>query len=313
LTYRALASTLKYDREIPATDEERQESHQAGKHGFSKRPVKGYYHSEADLVKRIKAAVAPGHKDTFKTLECSIMDLADDIAYSTYDLEDAFKAKFLSPLGMAATTEAEKKFIVAEINEKIVEEYPGLDPSQHLNLGEVDQVLKESIFFDVFDGPREDPYTYASDIHRQSTVLQEDGYYRTDFTSKLVNLFMSGIEFVPHKTPCLSSVRFNVATFKMVEILKKYAFRSLILSSRLKITENRAGEIIETIFDTLLNSEDGRRLLPDDWRRIYFGGPGQPWRHRAVCDFIASMTDRYCIQFYSRLVGIDAPSIHVPF
>jgi dGTP triphosphohydrolase len=28
------------------------------------------------------------------------MDIADDIAYSTYDIEDAFKAEFLCPLGI---------------------------------------------------------------------------------------------------------------------------------------------------------------------------------------------------------------------
>jgi len=99
----------------------------------------------------------------------------------------------------------------------------------------------------------------------------------------------------------------------MVEILKKYAFRSLILSPRLKIAESRGTEIIATIFDTLLKTEDGRRLLPEDWRRVYFGRPGEGWRHRTVCDFVASMTDRYCVEFYSRLVGIDAPSIHKPY
>jgi dGTPase len=31
------------------------------------------------------------YADEFKTIECSIMDIADDIAYSTYDLEDSFK------------------------------------------------------------------------------------------------------------------------------------------------------------------------------------------------------------------------------
>jgi dGTPase len=54
--------------------------------------VKGYYDVERDLVREIKAKVAPSHNGPFKTIECSIMDLADDIAYSTYDLEDAFKA-----------------------------------------------------------------------------------------------------------------------------------------------------------------------------------------------------------------------------
>jgi dGTP triphosphohydrolase len=41
-----------------------------------------------------------GQRDfpNFKTVECQIMDIADDIAYSTYDFEDAMKAGFTSLL-----------------------------------------------------------------------------------------------------------------------------------------------------------------------------------------------------------------------
>ena len=55
-----------------------------------------------------------------------------------------------------------------------------------------------------------------------TSVLCENGYFRTEFTSKLVNLFMGGIEFsYDDQYPCLSKVKFNITTFKMVEILKK--------------------------------------------------------------------------------------------
>ena len=306
LTYRSMASVLKYDREIPETDEERT------RQGIAKRPVKGYYDIERDLVNTIKANVAPGHTGPFKTIECSIMDLADDIAYSTYDIEDAFKAGFLSPIGMAAATANEKAAIADEINAKLAEEYDDTDSA--LTVEEIDAVLG-SIFYELYENDVADSqYRYSAEIYRRSSVLGENGYFRTDFTSKLVNLFMSGIEFTyDHKFPCLSMVKFGIATFKMVEILKKYAYRSLIMSPRLKIAESRGRDIIRMIFKTLMETEDGRRLLPDDWRVVYFGRDGAPWRRRTVCDFIASMTDRYCVEFYSRLVGIDAPSIHKPY
>jgi dGTPase len=47
---------------------------------LGKEPVKGYYASEGKLVERIKAHVAPGFGDQFRTIECHIMDVADDIA-----------------------------------------------------------------------------------------------------------------------------------------------------------------------------------------------------------------------------------------
>jgi dGTPase len=310
LTYRSMASVLKYDREIPETDEERKTQ------GFLKRPVKGYYDVERDLVAEIKAHVAPGYIGPFKTIECGIMDLADDIAYSTYDVEDAFKAAFLSPIGMAAATADEKTAIANEINGKLFEEYGATEAgANQMTVTEIDAVL-ESLFHELYDEQQaqENAFAYSAKIYRRSSVLGENGYFRTDFTSKLVNLFMNGIEFTyKEEFPCLSAVKFSIPTFKMVEILKKYAYRSLIMSPRLKIAESRGRDIINAIFKALMDTEDGRRLLPDDWRIIYFGRDGTPWRRRTVCDFIASMTDRYCVEFYSRLVGIDAPSIHKPY
>ena len=95
LTSRTLAAVLKYDRIIPRSRR------------IGQKLVKGYYATEADLVAKIKADVMgpdPGiPKHGFRTIECSIMDLADDIAYSTYDLEDCFKAGFLTPAAILST------------------------------------------------------------------------------------------------------------------------------------------------------------------------------------------------------------------
>ncbi|MBN1902514.1 dNTP triphosphohydrolase, partial [Candidatus Sumerlaeota bacterium] len=91
LTYRSLASILKYDKQIPYKGNKR------------KKPKKGYYNSDSYLVKRIKKGISGNDTiQNFKTIECQIMEIADDIAYSTYDLEDAFKTKFLSPMEILA-------------------------------------------------------------------------------------------------------------------------------------------------------------------------------------------------------------------
>jgi dGTPase len=90
LTARVNASILKYDRPIPVS---REENHAL---------VKGYYRSEKEVVDELKRQLGCETTRPFKTIECAIMDLADDIAYSTYDIEDAFKAGFLTPIEMMA-------------------------------------------------------------------------------------------------------------------------------------------------------------------------------------------------------------------
>jgi dGTPase len=84
LCSRTIASVLKYDRAIPAVLP-------------SSRVIKGYYQTETDVVSRVRRDVAPG-VSAMKTVECQIMDIADDIAYSTYDIEDAFKGILTTPL-----------------------------------------------------------------------------------------------------------------------------------------------------------------------------------------------------------------------
>ena len=77
---------------------------------------KGYYATEEDLVGEIKKhVVGPLFTGELKTIECSNMDVADDIAYSTYDLEDAFKAGFLSPIEMLAASDDLKDKVAEEV------------------------------------------------------------------------------------------------------------------------------------------------------------------------------------------------------
>lgn len=315
LTYRSLAAVLKYDNRIPMRKLDRTANGEK----------KGYYNDEGDLVTQIKGKVLPDeYHGEFKTIECSIMDIADDIAYSTYDLEDCFKARFLTPLDLFTIDDRVKTNVVNKINAR-VRKYYGDDA---LNRPFAAQDLIDRLFL-VFEGlfkigdrekkflvdrraSRETKKLFTSlQVKRLSESIATNGYERIQFTSQLVQSFMDGVEIVPHeKYPQLHRARLQLETFITVEVLKNITYEAIIMSPRVKLVEYRGKDIITNIFQAI-DKEKGNLLLPDDYRNLYEKTNGVQQK-RVICDFIAGMTDRYAWEFYNRLFGTDPISIHVP-
>ncbi len=314
LTVRSIASILKYDRQIPL---------KAGQ-AERKKPVKGYYASEKDVVDAVKAKICSGARrpGKFKTIECQIMDIADDIAYSTYDLEDSFKAAFLRPLDLLCASEV----LLTHVARK-VEEAVGKPVSVHM----VRDEIAKSILFDMFKLPEDVKKLFTApatpdldDLHlfsitmagNVSDSLAQNGYQRTDLTSSLVGAFIRAVEIaeINRKCPALSTMRMRPDRRFQVEILKHFVYESQILSSRVQLLSHRSREIIETIFDTLADTKSkGYLLLPPDCRKIHEAVKTKTDRMRTICDFIAGMTDRYAVEFYGRLTSENPETIFKPF
>ncbi|KAA5545080.1 deoxyguanosinetriphosphate triphosphohydrolase family protein [Adhaeribacter rhizoryzae] len=325
LCYRTLAAILKHDKEIPES---------LGENPFVH---KGYYHHDKELVKRIKHNVTgrPGFSDNFRTIECYIMDIADDIAYSTYDLEDAFKAKFLTPLDLLGAKAESLKRVAAKVSRNMEKEgvstiYSEVDISiiiqdlfyELLAYTPEDIVSKfNTEFTSVSDdelNPRrvaEFASHFASTSYMMALDAAQDGYLRTQLTSTLVNRFIEGVDFEPNEDiPALSKVYLKKQTREEVEVLKNFTFTSQIESSRLKIAEVRGKEIVKTIFDALYKDDRGYQLMPDDYQFVFSRIPSADlYRKRIICDFIAGMTDRYAIEFYGRLKSENPQTIFKPF
>ena len=306
LTYRTLASVLKYDKAIPL-----RRNRDSG-------VQKGYYSTEKDLVKTIKKNILNGKrfKGRFKTIECSIMDIADDIAYSTYDLEDALKGGFVDPLDFV------KVAVLEEYNGILRNVARGVSKKLNRNFSvkEVTKTLFNSVreIF-VIDGA--DTLDYQSISHRglYATVvskISEDvakcGYLRTRLTSSLVNEFISGVKVkLNRKIPPLSEVYLERNTLKKVEVLKHFTFEVIIMSSMLKVVQYRGDELVKTIFTALAGGK-GNYLLPDDFKKLFTRFRLKSDKMRVICDFIAGMTDRYAVEFFNRLSSDNAQSIFKP-
>jgi dGTPase len=319
LTFRTLAAILKYDHEIPLKHKDRT-NRKPGK------VTKGYYHTEADLVKQIKRNVGAARGKEFRTIECSIMDLADDIAYSTYDLEDAFKARFLTPLSMLAADDRILDDIAATVSQRLREHYPWLQPEeQSFSARDATRILLDvfsdkgapygNVFTAVTAGQLSQPIAanlIAAYVQAASDKTARQGYYRTKLTSELVGSFVRAVNVrVDKANPALSRAYLDVDVFKRVEVLKNFAFESLIMSPMLKVAEYRGKDIVKRIFLALID-DGSHRLMPEDFQSLYEELASKHERRRVVCDFIAGMTDRYAIQFYGRLFGTTPETIYSP-
>jgi dGTPase len=316
LCARSLAAILKYDAIIPQS----RQGHPSIK--------KGYFHDDRDVVQFIKDRVgSPEEGVPWKTIECSIMDISDDIAYSTYDLEDSFKANFLNPLKMLSVDDKFKEDVAETVRQRAGIYYPEKKQQwENFGTSDVDAILKD-VFKLVFQLPEEfvkfterepgldinDITLLASTVYRNSKLWAEDGYFRTSMSSSLVGRFVGGIEVLERgANPIFWNARLKFDDFLCVEVLKRFAFRSLIMASFLRLSEARGTEMLSAIFKTLSNSH-GHFMLPRDYREICEYLEDNSLKQRVVCDFIASMTDRYALEFFSRLFSTHPPSIFKPY
>lgn len=299
LCYRSLAAVLKYDQCIP---EDR--AHSPGL-------MKGYYLAEKPLVDDIKAVLAPGHTAKFKTIECQIMDLADDIAYSTYDLEDSLHAGFVTPLSLIEAL-AHRPDVLATV---LTRTNHSLLEAGHLptDAGEILEHAARIFGDSAFKVPRAP--AGVSEILRN--ILSGAGYLsmnaelassdveRTRFTAERIGRLIGCVELeLDRRLPILSRARLTRPALMDVEILKHLNFELVVRSPQLAIVEYRGKGIVEEIFAALRESEGS--LLPEDWKVKYADAKAAGntlLRERVLCDFIAGMTDHHAIEFHSAITG----------
>ena len=318
LTARSLASILKYDREIPFSGAERNDE---------KGPIKGYYRYEKDVVDFIKKNICGDgeYPEVFKTIECQIMDIADDIAYSTYDLEDSFQGGFIKPIDLFCVAREVIVSVKNKVNSKLKES---------LTENQVGDRIKDVLLKNIFDplevASNKWPIKYSKKelndllkmVHRfsleyaydRSNDIAGNPYSRNRFSSKLVGAAIRkvSIKDINTEIPALSTIELERNKRIDVEILKNIVMETQILSPKIQIDAYRSKEVIGKIFEALTDDDKkGYMFLRKDFRGIY-RALNEIEKKRLVCDFIAGMTDSYALEFYGRLTSENPQTIFKP-
>ncbi len=222
------------------------------------------------------AELPPGdERDGFKSIECQVMDWADDTAYSLNDLSDSVRAGFLNLERIERWAE--------KTGELFGEGTP---------LGELRTAIRRGRV-DPFVGKRIGRYIRA-------TSLQGDA----NFMSGTTNRYRFRLVVDPEVKA--ESEVFKRLAFEVVFLspqLKQLEHKGSHMLRRL-------WEVLETRY---VKGEgiDGQKfqLLPED-AADEIAAAGSEWeRARLVCDFLAGMSDGYAARMYQRLFTPDFGSI----
>lgn len=320
LTVRSLASIIKYDREIPFSKAER---------NYEEGPIKGYYRSEKDVVDFIKQNIC-GDKDypeVFKTIECQIMDIADDIAYSTYDLEDSFQGGFIKPIDLFCASDEVIEEVRKKVNDKLDTNLTAIQVQDRIRYVLLRSVIDKPLEPEFVEWPvsftKEELDDFLDSIHvlelsynhDRSKDIAENPYSRNRFSSRLVGAAIRKVKIkdINIEIPALTTIELEQDKKIDVEILKNIVMKTQILSPKIQIDAYRSKEIIGKIFKALTDdANNGYMFLRKDFRDIYRALKRIEDKKRLICDFIAGMTDRYALEFYGRLTSENPQTIFKP-
>jgi dGTPase len=310
-TARSLAAILKYPRRIPIKAKER-----GGKDNI----YKGYYAVDQDIFDFILTNVFQDRQELadLRTIECNIMDLSDDIAYSTYDVEDAFVAGLLDPASIMGAPESILEAVAAKVRQRCNKIY---DEECDVDARRVLTILKR-IFDQVIWGDGAPPTSMEDeDIfesqHRKiplaSSLIREGDYIRTRLTAFRVGALVDSIELVQPDAakgnPIYFDIRLPKPRYLEMEVLKNLVFETLIKAPDFQMAKYRGMKIVRDLY-AAMTGEDGELLLPRDVQDLY-----RTWREddnradRVICDFISSLTDEYATDLHKRMHGWDAMAV----
>lgn len=227
--------------------------------------------SEAD--RRTFRLVKPGQdaadhrKPLYKSFDCSIMELADDISNGVHDMEDAIALKLVDARDFRDLVSAE---LCAPLLEWLVARYPA--------------EFADGDAFDVF-----------CDL-----LFARDGAVRKRQLSRMVNFLINAATVVemPFTEPLL---RYNAALPAAVAALlgglKAFVYEKVIAKANVQHLEFKGQKMVVDVFEVI--AHEPRRFLP----AAVYGRLGGDDDLRGICDHVSGMTDQALMHLYERLAS----------
>ncbi|MBD1583512.1 anti-phage deoxyguanosine triphosphatase [Pseudoalteromonas sp. S16_S37] len=243
-------------------------------------PAKGVYHCDKDVFDWIISPFSEQDqkllqqhqvidqyrcKTQFKSLDCAIMELADDIAYAVHDLEDAIATDTLTYSDW--TLYAQPK--LAALNS------PWLDA----NLDKISERL-----FSRDEALRKDAIGELVNLFIVNSALSVQN---PDFESPLLKY----------------SVTLDEEFSDILDILKIFVFERLIREPKMQQIEFSGQNLLIDLFRAL--ASDPMRLLPYTTQEQYQLAQSEQMQMRVLADYLSGMTDEHARRTHKRLFASE--------
>lgn len=211
-----------------------------------------------------------------QTLDCQVMDLADEIAYAAHDLEDALHQRYINPYDLIFLFRKEletRKELIEHTQEEI-----------QLAIDTLEKFIKLTLDF-------------AYQCSKGDSDDLFETVFRKELCSKITNALIHDIDF---------SIEQDNLCFKTLGALslglKKLLFNAIKNDSEQILLYERIGDkILEGLFaiytDDKLNKNNS--LLSSTYR--HFENSDQ--KQRLIIDYMSGMMDQYAVETYEKYYG----------
>ncbi len=210
-------------------------------------------------------AVANKHGETrHKSFDCSIMDLADDIAFGVHDFEDALA------MGL-------------------------------MDADDVREMIPESVCGSFLDLLKERyPTEFGNDVHGGFIASLADQERRKRCISRMVHHFITHVRIATDDAFDAPLLRYKaglpVPQRMFLDALKNAVMKKVIKSASVQHLEFKGQNMVVAVYDAL--ASDPKSLLPASTRARHAAAADKT---RVICDHISGMTDSFLLKTYERL------------
>jgi dGTPase len=194
------------------------------------------------------------------SLEAQVADFADEITYSSHDLDDGLDSGLLDAESLEALP------IWAEARSLAEPEFRHFKP--HEQRGYIIRCIVNREVEDI--------------VIQSARAIEKSGVNSVDDV----------------RVQKMRLIGFSPELRKQNAALRKFLFKNLYFNPKVADANQRGCKLLESFFKRLVETPSllGRKAT----RRIKSEG-----LHRAVCDYLSGMTDRYCFEQHQELFGDD--------